>query len=109
MINSSLGSLSRMGGAWQGEATYPLRGYGRGPGKAGVLLGEEEFERGAYDTGETFLPSTGPQHRREEEEACGQGVPAAIRGEVGWLQHHLAYILVQYLSDNLCQYLARRL
>lgn len=79
MINSSLGSLSRMGGAWQGEATYPLRGYGRGPGKAGVLLGEEEFERGAYDTGETFLPSTGPQHRREEEEACGQAVPAAIR------------------------------
>lgn len=76
LINPSLGSLSRLGGASQGEATYSLRGHGRGPGKAGVLIGGEEFERGAFETGETFLSAkTVPRrHRRgeEEEEGCGQ-------------------------------------
>ena len=80
LMNPSQGSLSRLGGASQGEATYSLRGHGRGPGEAGVLIGGEEFEGGAFEASNTFLSAeTVPQHHRrgeEDEGGCGQARPA---------------------------------
>lgn len=74
LMTPSPGSLSRLGDPSPGEATYSLRGDGRGP--RGRLLLQEELAHGAYETDVTFVPSAGPHLR---EEACVQADSATDR------------------------------